>query len=221
MPDILIFTLLGAGFVHSFKCSSSLFWDTVNSFGAVWLGNACFWAFWRQNQSSLSSRDNFSLYKVSALLSTVTLFPLYCEIFHLWLWTHRQTCAGFENCSVYPFPVVLSTTWGSLVIGMCSSALGWKHNGRPLGISRVDLLSFQFFTFSHLVCLPSRFSHIWLFVTPWTVTCQASLSMGLCQQEYWSGLPFPSPKDLPDPWIEPRSPEAPAFAGRLLLLIEG
>ena len=41
---------------------------------------------------------------------------------------------------------------------------------------------------------------------PWTVTCQAPLSMGFSRQEYWSGLPFPSPRDLPDPGIEPRSP---------------
>ena len=41
---------------------------------------------------------------------------------------------------------------------------------------------------------------------PWTVACQAPLSMGFSRQEYWSGLPFPSPGDLPDPGIEPRSP---------------
>ena len=43
-------------------------------------------------------------------------------------------------------------------------------------------------------------------VTPWTATCQAPLSMGFSGQEYWSGLPFPSPGDLPDPGIEPGSP---------------
>ena len=42
--------------------------------------------------------------------------------------------------------------------------------------------------------------------TPWTVACQAPLSMGFSRQEYWTGLPFPSPGDLPDPGIEPRSP---------------
>ena len=42
--------------------------------------------------------------------------------------------------------------------------------------------------------------------TPWTVTCQAPLSMGFSRQDYWSGLPFPSPEDLPNPGIEPRSP---------------
>ena len=43
-------------------------------------------------------------------------------------------------------------------------------------------------------------------VTPWTVACQAPLSMGFSRQEYWSGLPFPSPGNLPDPGIEPGSP---------------
>ena len=42
--------------------------------------------------------------------------------------------------------------------------------------------------------------------TPWTVASQAPLSMEFSRQEYWSGLPFPSPGDLPDPRIEPVSP---------------
>ena len=41
---------------------------------------------------------------------------------------------------------------------------------------------------------------------PWTVPCQAPLSMGFSRQEYWHGLPFPSPGDLPEPGIEPGSP---------------
>ena len=41
---------------------------------------------------------------------------------------------------------------------------------------------------------------------PWTVACQTPLSMGLSWQEYWNGLPFPPPGDLPDPGIEPASP---------------
>ena len=49
-------------------------------------------------------------------------------------------------------------------------------------------------------------SHVQLFVTLWTVACQAPLSMGFSRQEYWNGLPFPSPGDLPDPGIEPMSP---------------
>ena len=49
-------------------------------------------------------------------------------------------------------------------------------------------------------------SRVCLFVTPWTIALQAPLSMGFPRQEYWSSLPFPSPGDLPDPGIEPRSP---------------
>ena len=48
-------------------------------------------------------------------------------------------------------------------------------------------------------------SRVRLFAIPWTVVYQASLSMGFSRQEYWSGLSFPSPGDLPDPGIEPRS----------------
>ena len=43
-------------------------------------------------------------------------------------------------------------------------------------------------------------------LTPWTVACQTPLSTGFSRQGYWSGLPFPSPGDLPDPGIEPGSP---------------
>ena len=49
-------------------------------------------------------------------------------------------------------------------------------------------------------------SCVQLFVTPWTAAHHASLSMGLSRQEYWSGWPFPSPEDLPDPGVEPASP---------------
>ena len=55
-------------------------------------------------------------------------------------------------------------------------------------------------------------SCVWLFVTPWTVAYQVPLSMGFSSQEYWSGLLFPSPEDLPDPGIEPRSPALQADA---------
>ena len=49
-----------------------------------------------------------------------------------------------------------------------------------------------------------------LFATPWTIALQAPLSMGLSRQEYWSGLPFPPPRDLPNPGIKSTSP---ALAG--------
>ena len=49
-------------------------------------------------------------------------------------------------------------------------------------------------------------SRVRLFVTPWTVAYEVPSSMEFSRQEYWSGLPFPSPGDLPDPGIEPGSP---------------
>ena len=60
------------------------------------------------------------------------------------------------------------------------------------------------------LCVLSR---VWLFASPWTVTRQTSLSMGFPRQEYWSGLPFSSPEDLPDPGIKLTSPAAPVLAG--------
>ena len=64
--------------------------------------------------------------------------------------------------------------------------------------------------------MPSHFSCVQLFATPWTVAHQASLSMGFPRQEYWSELPFPSPGALSDPGIEPASLMSPALAGRFL-----
>ena len=55
-------------------------------------------------------------------------------------------------------------------------------------------------------------SRVRLFATPWTVAYQAPQSMELSMQEYWSGLPYPSPGDLPDPGIESRSPSSQADA---------
>ena len=57
------------------------------------------------------------------------------------------------------------------------------------------------------------FSHVQLFVTLWTVAHQAPLSIGFPRQEYWSGLPFPTLGDLPNPGIKPASLATPALAG--------
>ena len=60
------------------------------------------------------------------------------------------------------------------------------------------------------VCMLSR---VQLFATPWTLAHQAPLSMGFSRQEHWSGSPFPSPGDLPDPGIEPASLASLALEG--------
>ena len=64
-----------------------------------------------------------------------------------------------------------------------------------------------------IFCVQSL-SRVRLFATPCTAASQASLSIGFSRQEYWSGLPFPPPGDLPDLGIEPSSPASPALAGR-------
>ena len=61
-------------------------------------------------------------------------------------------------------------------------------------------------------CVLNCFSCVQLFATPWTVACQAPLSMGFSRQKYWRGLPYPSPGDLPNPGIEPASLKYPALA---------
>ena len=66
-----------------------------------------------------------------------------------------------------------------------------------------------------IVCVLSCLSRVQLFLTPWTVAHQAPLSMGFSRQEYWKGLPFPSPGDLPDPGIEPAALMPPASADGL------
>ena len=55
------------------------------------------------------------------------------------------------------------------------------------------------------IAVVQSLSYVWLFVTSWTVAHQVPLSTGFSKQEYWSGLPFPSPGDLPDLGIEPAS----------------
>ena len=66
------------------------------------------------------------------------------------------------------------------------------------------------------MCVCDVLSLVQIFVTPWTLALQALLCMGFPRQEYWSGLPFPSPMDLPDPGIKPMSPVSPAFQANSL-----
>ena len=60
-------------------------------------------------------------------------------------------------------------------------------------------------------CVMCLLSSVWLFVTPWTIACQAPLSMEFSRQEFLSALPFPTRGDLPDPRIKPMSLASPAW----------
>ena len=83
----------------------------------------------------------------------------------------------------------------------------WIHS--PL------LSTWNYHSINNQLCVLSCFSHVQLFVTQWTVTRQAPLSMRFFRQEYWSGLPCPSPRDLPNPGIKPVSLMSLALAGRI------
>ena len=85
-----------------------------------------------------------------------------------------------------------------------------------MGDGKTSLLGvFGKFSFSNPVCCAQ--TQLCATLQPHG-TCQAPLSMGVPRQEYWSGLPFPYPRNLPDPGIEPTSLASPALAGRFLTM---
>ena len=101
--------------------------------------------------------------------------------------------------------------------GNCSGYSQWNHcfisassykSLSPIPVGSVLLTALGF-----VVVAVYFFSRVQLFATPWTVAHQ---SMGLSRQEYWSGLPFPSPGDLPDPGIEKVQACVPSFAVQLI-----
>ena len=120
-------------------------------------------------------------------------------LFAFLVWSSYLGCAGWIDSLTSLFhaddgnPLTgecMGSSFGPLAVGM-AIPLCFKPRTvlRAFIVSKVKLLS-----------------RVWLFVTPWTVAYQAPLSMGFSRQEYWSGLPFPSPGDLPNPGIEPWSP---------------
>ena len=103
----------------------------------------------------------------------------------------------------------------------------WNFPGKSTGVDFHFLLQGIFWTHrlnpglphcrQSLYCLKVKVKmkslcRVRLFATPWTIAHQAPPSMGFSRQECWSGLPFPSPGDLPHPGIEPRSPALQADA---------
>ena len=85
----------------------------------------------------------------------------------------------------------------------------WTVRSSPWGHKELDTteqLSHGISTFETGISKVKSLSRVRLFVNTWTVAYQAPPSMGFSRQECWSGLPFPSPGDLPDPGIKPESP---------------
>ena len=105
------------------------------------------------------------------------------------------------------------------------SMLAWRipWTEEPGGLQSMgsQKVGHDWVTNTHLLNKPllSHFSCVQLFATPWAVAYQASLSMGLFRQEYWSGLPCPPPGDLPNSKTEPASLMSPALAGEFFTII--
>ena len=98
------------------------------------------------------------------------------------------------------------TTWKD---GVGSEGEGAQREGTRvcLRLMRVDIWQCM------CVCMLSHFSRVHLFATPWTVACQAPLSLGFCRQECWSGVLCSPPGDLLNPRIKSASPTSLALAG--------
>ena len=94
--------------------------------------------------------------------------------------------------------------------GYCNPTLFWmQHNLESTLLGEIPIISDMQMTWplwQKAKVKVKSLSCVWLFVKPWTVACQAPLSMGFSRQEYWSGLSFPSPGDRPNPGIELGSP---------------
>ena len=99
---------------------------------------------------------------------------------------------------------------------LCNSIDGSPPGSSIPGILRARTLEWVAIFFSNAWKWKVKvklLSHVQLIATPWTSACQAPLPMGFSRQEYWSGLPFSSPGDLPDPGVEPKSLASPVLEG--------
>ena len=97
--------------------------------------------------------------------------------------------------------------------GKCTNVVDSVCSGQTLA-EKIPIIFYRFYHLHCYVCVLSRFSYIRLCATPWTVVRQAPLYMEFSRQEYWSGLPFPPPGDLPNPGTELSSLISPALSGR-------
>ena len=120
-------------------------------------------------------------------------------------------CLGAVSLScIHPWPQPQedsSSVWAVVTQGCWSLLHCYWSLGSP---SLVNPASFSISTLWKVKV--KSLSHVRLLATPWTVAYKAPLSMGFFRQEYWSGLPFPSPGDLPNPGIDPGSPALQADA---------
>ena len=117
------------------------------------------------------------------------------------------TLKSTQSDKCYNYPLLTERT--SRGINWYVASKGWSQDS-TCGLSGYKALNSR--KNDILKVKVKSLSRVHLFATPWTVAHQAPLSVGFSRQEYWSGLPFPSPGDLPDPGVEPRFPALQADA---------
>ena len=127
--------------------------------------------------------------------------------FHSIIFTYGSW-AGFVGvrvtCFIFSGETVIGTGFTPLV-SACSRSVCVTDYDSGDSLMRSPQIGQPCWTHLLHACMLSRFSLVRLFVTLWTIAHQAPVSMEFSRQEYWSGLPFPSPGDLPDPAIKPMS----------------
>ena len=147
------------------------------------------------------------------------IFPLYFSL------VYKQTQLGEGSEESEPLPPAQGSVTGQIpLVNQGISGPQWTLLKCLItlpvqNVWRILHKDEAYIQFCVCVCVCARvctqsLSRVWLFATLWTVARQAPLSMGFSRQEYWRGLPFPPPGDLPDPGIKPASLVSLALAGR-------
>ena len=158
------------------------------------------------NPGILKSFTSSTFWTTLDIISTLTFSHLHGE--------KRYFIVVFKmlstfSCVSFPFACHLSLNVQGLFAGIEHVWCIWVFV-RYMNLDHLHFLNCSIVDFVVVVIVAQSF----LTLTPWTVVCQAPLSMGFPRQEYWSRLPFPSPGDLPNPGIVPMSP---VLAGRFFI----
>ena len=199
----------GESYNYNCKCTFSIFKATQPSFYFLTLFTISYPDQWSFQTFTTLSRSLI-------LLPTIPPSPLHLPLLLLSindLFHFRKKQEWDQNYHNF----LLSNQQSTLVTSIST------HSFLPITMKEMSLLLLKtYLAFCALYSNPpalwgcavlSRFSHVQLFVTPWTAAHQAPLSMRFSRQEYWNGLPCPPPGDLPDPGMEPTSLRSPALAG--------